>query len=196
MFTKQECRVRFKFMRDQLAEIEYARLNLQLLENFKKLSLILKDVRYLHTYLPIVKNKEPNTLLIIEYLKENWPQIGIVVPKSDLTSNLMTHHLLDSKQELINNKWGIREPVAGKLIKEQLIDMVLLPLLAFDMSGTRVGYGKGYYDRFLLNCKPDVQKLGLSLFDPVDKIIDGESHDIPLDFCITPNKTWNFGYKE
>lgn len=196
MFTKQECRVRFKFMRDQLTEVEYARLNLQLLENFKQLSLILTDVRYLHTYLPIVKNKEPNTLLIIEYLKVNWPHIGIVVPKSDLTNNIMTHHLLDSEQELISNKWGINEPAAGKLIKEQLIDMVLLPLLAFDMGGTRVGYGKGYYDRFLVNCKPDVRKIGLSLFDPVDKIIDGESHDIPLDFCITPNKTWDFGYKE
>ena len=192
MFTKQECRVRSKFMRDQLTAVEYARLNLLLLENFKQLSAILTHVRYLHTYLPIVKNKEPNSLLIVDYLKTKWPNISLVVPKSDLTSNLMTHHLLDSGQELINNKWGIDEPIAGESIKEQLIDMVLLPLLAFDMEGARVGYGKGYYDKFLANCKPDVQKIGLSLFDPVDRIIDVESHDVPLDICVTPNKTWNF----
>lgn len=192
MFTKQECRVRFKFMRDQLTAVEYARLNLLLLENFKQLSLLLAHVRYLHTYLPIVKNKEPNSLLIIDYLKTEWPEINLVVPKSDLTSNLMTHHLLDSGQELISNKWGIDEPIVGESIKEQLIDMVLLPLLAFDMEGARVGYGKGYYDKFLANCKPGVQKIGLSLFDPVDKIIDVESHDVPLDICITPNKTWTF----
>ncbi|HWV71574.1 MAG TPA: 5-formyltetrahydrofolate cyclo-ligase [Pseudosphingobacterium sp.] len=192
MFTKQECRVRFKFMRDQLTTVEYARLNLLLLENFKQLSAILTHVRYLHTYLPIVKNKEPDSLLIVDYLKTEWPEINLVVPKSDLTSNLMTHHLLDSGQGLISNKWGIDEPIAGESIKEQLIDMVLLPLLAFDMEGARVGYGKGYYDKFLANCKPGVQKIGLSLFDPVDRIIDIESHDVPLDICVTPNKIWTF----
>jgi len=195
MFTKQECRVRFKFMRDQLTEVEYARLNPLLLENFKQLSPLLTHVRYLHTYLPIVKNKEPNTLLLIDYLKTEWPEISLVVPKSDLTSNSMTHHLLNNEQELISNKWGIDEPIAGESIKDQLIDMVLLPLLAFDMEGARVGYGKGYYDRFLANCKPGVQKIGLSLFDPVDKIIDVASHDVPLDICVTPNKTWNFSHK-
>lgn len=193
MFTKQECRVRFKVMRNQLTTDEYVKLNLQILENFKQLSTILKNVEYLHTYLPIIKNKEPNSLLVIDYLKVVWPEINLVVPKSDLKTNLMTHHLLAEGQELILNKWNIEEPVGGRLISEQLIDVVLLPLLAFDRYGTRVGYGKGYYDKFLASCRPDVKKVGLSIFDPIDKITDSEPHDVPLDLCITPSKIWWFG---
>lgn len=193
MFTKQECRVKSKFMRNQLTTDEYVKLNLQILENFKRLSTILKNVEYLHTYLPIIKNKEPNSLLVIDYLKIVWPEINLVVPKSDLKTNLMTHHLLAEGQELILNKWNIEEPVGGRLISEQLIDVVLLPLLAFDRYGTRVGYGKGYYDKFLASCRPDVKKVGLSIFDPIDKITDIEPHDVPLDLCITPSKIWRFG---
>jgi 5-formyltetrahydrofolate cyclo-ligase len=63
---------------------------------------------------------------------------------------------------------------------------VLIPLLAFDKKGNRVGFGKGYYDKFLVHCKPTVLKVGLSFFDPVDEIEDIIGIDIPLDFCVTP----------
>lgn len=177
-------------MRDQLSNEGYNQLNVTLLKNFDTLSL--EGVSYLHTFLPILSKREPNTFLIIEALKAKYPTIKIVVPKSDLTSNRMTHYVL-GKQELITNKWGIIEPEGtGERISESLIDAVLLPLLGFDLEGNRVGYGKGYYDRFLSECRPNIRKIGLSLFDPVDKIIDSEPHDIPLDICVTPEKVWMF----
>lgn len=70
--------------------------------------------------------------------------------------------------------------------------MVLIPLLAFDKNGYRVGYGKGFYDRFLAECRPDVVKVGLSVFEPIDEITDLNEFDIKMDFCITPNRVWQF----
>ena len=70
--------------------------------------------------------------------------------------------------------------------------MVLVPLLCFDRSGHRVGYGKGYYDRFLRKCRADCKKIGLSMFDPVDEITDAGESDVRLDLVITPTATVSF----
>ena len=69
----------------------------------------------------------------------------------------------------------------------------MLPLLAFDKKGYRVGYGKGFYDRFLLNLKEDALKVGLSLFEVEDDLIsDINSYDIPMDICVTPEILYTF----
>jgi 5-formyltetrahydrofolate cyclo-ligase len=69
---------------------------------------------------------------------------------------------------------------------------VIVPLLCFDRRGHRVGYGKGFYDRYLQKCRPDCIKAGLSFFDPVDLIDDTYADDIPLDICVTPSETFRF----
>ena len=91
-----------------------------------------------------------------------------------------------------NSDWGIPEPVGGSVLVPTDFDIVLIPLLAFDVAGNRVGYGKGFYDRYLLNCRPDCLKIGISLSDPVDLIDDVESHDILLDIAICPAKLYDF----
>lgn len=91
-----------------------------------------------------------------------------------------------------NSAWGIPEPVGGTVVKPTDLDIILLPLLAFDLKGNRVGYGKGFYDRYLLHCRPNCIKIGISLFDPVDLIEEVESHDIPLDIAICPAKMYDF----
>ncbi len=91
-----------------------------------------------------------------------------------------------------NSAWGIPEPLGGTVVKPTDFDIVLIPLLAFDKYGHRVGYGKGFYDRYLLHCRPDCLKIGISLFDPVDLIEEVESHDIPLDIAICPSKLYDF----
>jgi 5-formyltetrahydrofolate cyclo-ligase len=67
-----------------------------------------------------------------------------------------------------------------------------VPLLAFDEKGFRVGYGKGFYDRFLKQCKDGGIKIGLSYFNPIDTIEDAGEFDVPLNFCITPQKVYVF----
>ena len=90
------------------------------------------------------------------------------------------------------NKYGIPEPENGFLLEPGMIDMVIIPLLCFDERGFRVGYGKGYYDRFLVHCRKDVIKIGCSFFDPVEQISDVGDHDIKLDYCIPPHQIYSF----
>lgn len=94
--------------------------------------------------------------------------------------------------EFTSSEWGILEPVGGTVVKPTDFDIVLIPLLAFDKNGQRVGYGKGFYDRYLAACRPYCLKIGISLFDPIDLIEGVESHDIPLDIAICPAKLYDF----
>lgn len=135
---------------------------------------------------------EPDTWLMINWIKQNHPLIRLTYPKADFATNRMRHFLDDNALEIANNSFGIPEPVAGTEINPAEIDLLLVPLLAFDQLGYRVGYGKGFYDRFMSECKPGTLFTGLSFFDPVDAIDDINSFDIPLHQCITPKKTWAF----
>ena len=90
------------------------------------------------------------------------------------------------------NEISILEPVESEIIEPQDIDLVLVPMLVCDIKGNRVGYGKGYYDRYLSRCRPGCVKVGLSYFDPVVNIKDADEFDVPLDFCITPQKAYVF----
>ena len=103
------------------------------------------------------------------------------------------HHLhFDETAELINNSYGIDEPADGNKIMENEIDLVLVPLLAFDKNGFRVGYGKGFYDKFFYQSRKDSIKIGLSFFEPVDEIEDINQFDIPLNYCVTPEELFIF----
>jgi 5-formyltetrahydrofolate cyclo-ligase len=55
-----------------------------------------------------------------------------------------------------------------------------------------VGYGKGYYDRYLKRCAQDVVKIGFSYFDAIDAIEDINEFDVPLNYCITPMRVYEF----
>ena len=94
--------------------------------------------------------------------------------------------------KITQNKWGIPEPESGISIDPSMLEVVFIPLLSFDKKGNRLGYGKGFYDVFLKNCKKEVLKIGLSFFDPVDRIDGIRDEDIPLDYCISPQKIHSF----
>jgi len=155
----------------------------------------LLKVNILHIFLPIIKHNEINTWLIIKYLKQNFSKINIIVPKIAPENSELENHLFDEKN-LIENHWGILEPSREnqtKILPEQ-IDLVIIPLLIFDKIGNRVGYGKGFYDRFLQQCKPATLKIGVCLEEPVELIEDINEFDIKMDFCITHNKIYKFQY--
>ena len=107
-------------------------------------------------------------------------------------SKELKHFMFTSKDHLKLNSWGIMEPIEGENIKPTEIDMVIVPLLAFDKKGNRLGYGGGFYDRFLSQCRPDVMKIGLSFFSPEEEDLPNEDTDIPLNFCVTPSKIYEF----
>ena len=148
----------------------------------------------LHTFLPIVPQNEVDTWPIIYRLWQSFPQIQVAVSVTNTNTNRLAHYVLTPKTPLIENRWGISEPQPNSCtgINSEQIDVVLVPLLAFDRQGHRVGYGKGYYDRLLAECRPECLKIGLSLFKPVERIIDVELTDIQLDRCVTPQQVYFF----
>lgn len=150
----------------------------------------LRGGQTVHVFLPIVKNNEVNTWPIIERLRLEHPEVRVAVPVTDAAQHVLTHHHLTEESVLVENVWGIPEPKDTQLVHAHEIDLVLIPLLAFDKTGHRVGYGKGFYDRFLADCRPDVVKIGLSLEPPVERIADPNVYDVPLDYAITPEEVW------
>ncbi|HSV12396.1 MAG TPA: 5-formyltetrahydrofolate cyclo-ligase [Hanamia sp.] len=188
--TKKELRHIFKEKRKALSVHDIEKMNDLILINFQKL--MLPFINCVHTYVASLKLGEPDTAAIVKYLKFRNPLIKIVIPKIDIHSGNISHYHFNESMEMITNAYGIDEPKEGNLISENEIDLVLIPLLAFDKKGFRVGFGKGYYDKFLARCKPNVIKTGLSFFDPVDEIKDISGFDIPLNFCITPKEIFSF----
>jgi 5-formyltetrahydrofolate cyclo-ligase len=150
----------------------------------------LMAINYLHIFLPILKQHEINTWLIIETIRQNYPHINLVIPKIHLPTHRLESYLFDTHTQLVENRYGVLEPVQALKCLDEQIDLVLLPLICFDNDGFRIGYGKGYYDRFLSQCRQDILKIGLSLFEPVDKIDDTNHYDAKMDFCIMADWIW------
>ena len=105
----------------------------------------------------------------------------------------MENFYFEGLHQLVTSAWGIQEPKQGIPTEIEKIDLVLVPLLAFDKAGHRVGYGKGFYDRFLKGCRPDCLKAGLSFFEAEEILTDADELDVPLDLCVTPAGIIHFG---
>lgn len=172
----------------ELSDVAYHQLNQQLCDNFFA-NVNLSRIQVLHTFLAIKKHREVNTWLIIERLKKESPQIQIVIPKMNNQTAQLEHYFFEGMEQLKNNMWEIPEPVKGVPAPTEKIDAVLVPLLAFDNHGHRVGYGRGFYDRFLVSCRPGCMKIGLSFFDMEEKIHGIDKKDIALDLIITPESS-------
>lgn len=156
----------------QMRDIFFAKINLQ---HYNKI----------HLFLPIKEKKEVNTWLIIQTLWTQFPETQILIPK--VTNNQLQHYLLTPETPLKQNNWGITEPEESLSPTDLIPQMVLIPLLCYDAKGNRIGYGKGYYDRFLATLPPETWRLGVSFFQNTPSIIaDTNPYDIPLHACLTP----------
>lgn len=186
---KSELRRHMLQLRRALSAEEVQRRSQQIAEQFFS-RFALKAGQTVHVFLPILKNNEVNTWLIINRLRQQHPEVRVAVPVTDMAQNILTHHHLTDEAVLIENKWGIPEPQNAHIIHAPEVDIVLIPLLAFDEAGHRVGYGKGFYDRFLADCRPNVLKVGLSLEPPVKRIADPNPFDVPLDAVVMSKTIW------
>ncbi|MFM9904442.1 MAG: 5-formyltetrahydrofolate cyclo-ligase [Pyrinomonadaceae bacterium] len=152
----------------------------------------LAGVKNLHCFIPIVRFNEIDTSFIFQRIWRDYLEIRTIVPRVNFATGEIENHAITAVTKLVENKWGIAEPVTSKILKPGEIDMVLVPLLCIDKMGFRVGYGKGFYDRLLSKCRPDCLKVGLSYFPPVNEIEDVGDHDIPLDLCVTPERIFHW----
>jgi 5-formyltetrahydrofolate cyclo-ligase len=181
--TKSELRKTFLAKQRLLSHIERVEKSSQVAEVFFE-SFDLIKIKYLHCFIPIEEFNEIDTMPIFQRLWREYPHILTVVPRVNFQSGEMESLLFTETTELASNKWSIKEPLHDDVVANDMIDMVLVPGLCFDLNGHRVGYGKGFYDRFLATCKPDCIKVGLSYFPSVNRIDYIASHDEVLDYCV------------
>jgi 5-formyltetrahydrofolate cyclo-ligase len=187
--NKDELRKKYLTKRLALSESEHRELSLRIFDTFFQ-SIDLSTIQTLHIYLPIESKSEPDTLLIINRIKKEFPQVRLVIPK--VNGNELDCVFYEGPTQLEKTKWGMIEPKQGEHANPHHIDMVIVPLLAVDKQGHRIGYGKGYYDRFLKLCRPDCLKIGISFFEPEESIAEKSNHDVLLNACLTPEHCITF----
>lgn len=188
--TKSELRKIYKEKRQSLGQAEKNKLEDLMLIKFQQLEIDIPAL--IMTYAPFEKQNEFDPQLITDYCYFKNPAQVLFYPSVDMEENTMHSVVVNDETVFAPNKYGIDEPVDGLVMFPEEIDMVIVPLLAFDEKGNRVGYGKGYYDRFLKECRKDIVKVGFSFFDPVKKISDINKYDVKLDHCITPGNIYSF----
>ena len=186
--NKTELRKKYKALRINLSPEIIEEFSLEIANNLLKLDVW--DGDFYHLFLSIAEQKEVDTEFILHVLQGK--DKNVVIPRTDIKNNTLINYLLTETTKIKKNRWNIPEPVDGIEIPSEKIDVVFVPLLAFDKNGHRIGYGKGYYDKFLSTCKPNIIKIGLSFYEAEEAFKDVYSSDIPLDYCVTPKKVYTF----
>lgn len=186
--TKTELRIQYKALRKTFSKKEIEAMSLAIANNV--LTIGIWDRTYFHVFLPIEEQNEVNTEFLLHLLSGKDKEI--VISKSDFSTRKMTHFLLTDNTKIKKNEYNIPEPVDGIEVPSSKIQVVFVPLLAFDTEGNRVGYGKGFYDQFLSECSPETIKIGLSFFEAETTITGVFEKDVRLDFCITPKNCYRF----
>lgn len=187
---KKALRIHYKTLRKQLSENQLEEMSLAVANNV--LTLPVWEKTYFHIFLPIEAHNEVNTEFILHLLSGKDKEI--VISKSDFETRNMTHFLLTDNTKIKKNEYNIPEPVDGIEVPAKKIEVVFIPLLAYDKQGNRVGYGKGFYDKFLSECQTGTIKIGLSFFEPEEQITDVFETDVKLDYCVTPNAVFKFWF--
>ncbi len=189
ILKKDIIRKEYAKKRQELSASQFKEDSSQLLQNTIEL---IKEYypECIHCFLPIQSKDEINTTLIIEFCWEN--NIHVVVPVSNFADRTLKTAEFKPHTKTKLTKHNIPEPINPVWIKNDCIDLVITPLLAFDLKGYRVGYGGGFYDRFFASLPKNTKKVGISLFEPCKAIENINEYDIPLTHCVTPNKIFTF----
>jgi 5-formyltetrahydrofolate cyclo-ligase len=188
--TKEALRMIYKDKRKELSDSDRMKLDDLVLIQFQRLQL--PDMQTLMSYWPIPTHHEVNTLPLTDFVQFRTPGLTLAYPRTIYERVSMEAIAVEEHTEYTTNQYGITEPVSGEVLSPYELDMVFVPLLAYDERGYRVGYGKGFYDRYLKLCKDDVIKIGFSYFAPEPLISDVNDFDIPLNFAITPERIYEF----
>ncbi|WP_185849134.1 5-formyltetrahydrofolate cyclo-ligase [Blattabacterium cuenoti] len=189
--NKKKLREKYFHMRKSIPQKEISRMSYEIFFQLKKIFFIWKKTYY-HIFLPIYEYKEIDTFIMINFLLK----IGkcVTIPCSNFRELSMDNCLFHNNIILKKKKYGILEPIPihKYTVSISLIDVIFIPLLIFDLKGYRVGYGKGFYDRFISSCEKKAIKIGLSFFPPIGEIKNIHKNDLSIDIGITPNHIFFF----
>ena len=188
--TKSTIRNRYRELRNTLSSDDISSKSIAIANQL--LNLPIWNHSVFHLFFSIEKLKEVQTEYILHILQGR--DKDVVIPKSDFATGQLSHYILSDSTTLLINDWGIPEPKSGIQIQPNQIDVVFVPLLACDTSGNRIGYGKGFYDRFLRQCKPETIRIGLSFFSPEKTIFPTNRMDEKIHYCITDSNIYSFDF--
>ena len=177
---KSELRKEYKEKRSALTDSQRYSFDLSISEGIKSF-LLQNDLKKVHVFLPIEKWKEFNSFQVLN--DKELSRVSFCVPVVDGEEMKAVAYNLES---LTISKWGIPEPKGDYISDVSDLELILVPLLVCDYRGSRVGYGKGFYDRFLKSLPVSVKKIGVSYFPLLTNEIDTDDWDIPLNGVFTP----------
>lgn len=187
--TKSHIRKTYRALRLALTANEQQALSENLFRQFETIPL--PAVQVIMSYQPIKHQFEFDPVGIEQSLLNQNPNAILCYPK--VHGNAMdVFKFIPQHSTWETNEWGIPEISGGEKVMPEQIDLIIVPLLIFDRKGFRVGYGKGYYDRFLQQCRSNVLSVGCSFFEPVEAITDLHAWDMRIRYGITPEKVYEF----
>lgn len=187
--TKSQLRKHYQQKRQALSDTDIALLSYRICQHFIR-HFLTDDVKRIHLFLPIAKQKEVSLWDLIRYVWGEDLSHQLFVPK--VVGDELYNFPLNESTILEENHWGILEPVGEMAYTDNHYDVVITPLLYADSLGNRVGYGKGFYDRFFKTINKDALKVGVNFFAPDEHIADVYECDVPLDYLITPDGIIDF----
>ena len=181
MLGKKEIRAEVKKRRREADEETLHEKSLQILERFRQLSAY-KDASLLLAY--VDAKREVETRLLMRCAWDDGKKVA--VPRVD-GDGIMHFYYLRSLKDLEPGAFGIMEPRADCRICEPEEGLLLMPGVAFDEQGHRVGYGGGYYDRYLEK-HPHLIHIALAFEFQIFPEVPSEKHDISPDLIVTENR--------
>lgn len=188
--TKKELRTIYRDKRVPVGLQDMHQLIASMLGHFEKIPL--GTLNYLLSFRASTAKLEVPVHFFETFCLDENRDLVVCYPRADFNSLSMEVYEDNERLTWELTTYGIEQPGSGDVISPLVIDCVLVPLLAFDENGYRVGYGKGFYDRFLPNCRPGVITIGVSFFEAVPLISNTNEYDVPLTYCVTPQRLYVF----
>ena len=187
---KQDIRNKYKEIRKQLTTSEVWKLSQQICDNLLNTD-FWKEAHNVAAYLSI-----HNEVATEEIYQEGWMEGKIMLlPICSEQDGWMEMSVLSSLEQMKTNRYGILElPVSlQKLMFPMEIDMCIIPGIAFDRQGSRIGFGAGYYDRYLARCNPNVVRVGLAYECQISEDpLPLDQYDLPMDYIVTEKQVYCF----
>ncbi|MDZ7773333.1 MAG: 5-formyltetrahydrofolate cyclo-ligase [Balneolaceae bacterium] len=140
-----------------------------------------QDARTVHCYVSMNDRGEPDTHPLLREMLDAGRRV--VVPVTDFDSGTLRHVELTSLEELRPNKWGVEEPEEGEEVPLPELDFIVVPMVGGDRQCNRLGYGKGFYDRFLE--RTDCFRVGLLFEECYVNELPADPFDVPMDAIVT-----------
>ena len=189
---KDDIRAFYKAKRSALSPQSKSKMDDLLLIKFQQLLIDIPSLLMTYSPIKVLNEFDPQIITDYCYFKNPGQQLFYPVTMESEMGPLIRSVIVEDETIFETNKYGIEEPIDGIDMFPSEIDLVIAPLISFDKKGNRVGYGKGYYDRFLKQCRKDCVKIGFSYFEPVDQVEDINKYDVKLNFGITPEAIYEF----